>query len=105
VARAGRHQIAGVSGGKDEVLGVFKNTFELTNGSFKLDMHDLLANDTHVIAMVHAMGEREGRTLDDNSVQVFHVTTARSANSGCTPVILTRPTSSGVRANRSFRPG
>jgi ketosteroid isomerase-like protein len=70
----GRHQLAGDFRGKDEVLGAFKNTFELTNGSFKLEMHDLLANDTHVIAMVHAMGEREGRTLDDNSVQVFHVT-------------------------------
>lgn len=69
----GRHQVAGDFKGTDEVLGTFKRIFELTNGTFKLEMHDLLANDEHAVVMVHATAEREGRTLDDNSVQVFEI--------------------------------
>ena len=70
---AGRNQLAGDFRGKEAVLGLFQKTFELTGGTFKLDIHDVLANDTHVVVLVHSTAEREGKTLDDNSVQVFHV--------------------------------
>ncbi len=70
---AGRNQLAGDFRGKEAVLGLFQKTFELTGGTFKLDIHDMLANDTHVVVLVHSTAEREGKTLDDNSVQVFHV--------------------------------
>jgi hypothetical protein len=69
----GRSQLAGDFRGKEAVLRTFQKTFELTGGTFKLEIHDVLANDTHVVVLVHATAEREGKKLDDNSVQVFHV--------------------------------
>jgi ketosteroid isomerase-like protein len=71
----GKHQLAGDYRGKDEIFGAFAKTFELTGGTFKLEIHDILANDEHAVVMVRATGERpDGRTLEDNAVQVFHIT-------------------------------
>ena len=70
---AGRHQLAGDFRGRDAVIETFAKTFQLTGGTFALEIHDVLADDDHVVVLVRVTGEREGRTLDDNSVQVFHV--------------------------------
>lgn len=69
----GRNQLAGDYRGKEEVLATFAKVFELTGGTFKLEIHDVLANDTHAVVLAKATGEREGMKLDDNSVQVFHI--------------------------------
>jgi ketosteroid isomerase-like protein len=69
----GRNQLAGTYRGKDEVFGTFKKVAELSGGTFKLDIHAILADDEHAVVLARATGEREGRTLDDNSVQVFHI--------------------------------
>src|SRR5439155_12616958 len=61
----GRTPIAGDYAGKDAVFGFFAKTMEMTGGTFRLDLHDLLANDEHVVALVTATGQREGRSLDD----------------------------------------
>jgi uncharacterized protein len=70
----GRNQIAGDFRGKDEVFGVFAKVFELTGGTFSLEIHDVLADDEHAVVLARATAEREGRKLDDKSVQVFHIT-------------------------------
>ena len=69
----GRGQLSGTFRGKDEVFATFQKVFELTGGSFKLDIHAILADDEHAVVLARGMGEREGKTLDDNSVQVFHI--------------------------------
>jgi len=69
----GRNQLSGDFHGKEEVFASFQKVAELTGGSFKLDIHTVLADDEHVVVMARAMAERNGRTLDDKSVQVFHV--------------------------------
>ena len=69
----GRNPLAGDFRGKEAVLGNFQKTFELTGGSFTLEIHDVLANDDHVVVLVHASAERDGKRLEDDSVQVFHV--------------------------------
>ncbi|HEX8099329.1 MAG TPA: nuclear transport factor 2 family protein [Actinomycetota bacterium] len=69
----GRNQLAGDFRGKQEVFGTFQKVFELTGGNFKLDIHDVVANDDHVVVLARSTGEREGKTLDDNSLQLFHV--------------------------------
>ena len=69
----GRSQLSGDYRGKPAVMGFFQKTFELTGGTFKLEIHDVLANDTHGVALVRATAELEGRKLDSNSVQVFHI--------------------------------
>ena len=41
----GRSQLAGDFRGKEEVFGNFQKVAELTGGTFKLDIHALLADD------------------------------------------------------------
>ncbi len=69
----GRSPLAGDYRGKDAVFGFFARTVEMSGGTFRLEVHDILANDEHVVALAAARGEREGKTLQDNSVQVLHV--------------------------------
>jgi ketosteroid isomerase-like protein len=69
----GRSQLAGTYRGKEEVFGTFQKVAELTGGTFKLEIHTILADDEHAVVLARSTGEREGKTLDDNAVQVFHV--------------------------------
>jgi uncharacterized protein len=69
----GRGPLAGDYRGIDEVFGFFAKIVELTGGTFKLEVHDLLANDEHVVALVVARGERGGKTLEDPQAHVLHV--------------------------------
>jgi hypothetical protein len=50
---------------------------ELTAGTFRAELHDVVADDRHTVAMHLAMGQREGRTLEDREVLVFHVSDGR----------------------------
>ena len=69
----GRSQMAGDYRGVDEVLQQFGKVFEMTGGTFNLEIHDVLANDDHVTVLITARGERNGKKLEDHSVQVWHV--------------------------------
>src|SRR5579872_4560042 len=69
----GRSPLAGDYEGVDAVFEQFGKIFEMTNGTFNLEIHDVLANDEHVVVLLTAHGEREGKTLDDKSVQVWHI--------------------------------
>jgi hypothetical protein len=49
------------------------SSMELTGGTFRVELHDVLANDEHAVALYVARGERQGRTLEDKSVLVSHI--------------------------------
>ncbi|MDQ3940758.1 MAG: nuclear transport factor 2 family protein [Actinomycetota bacterium] len=69
----GTSPLAGDYKGKEEVFGFFMKTIELSGGTFAIDVHDVLANDEHGVALVHVTGERSGKRLDQNQAHVFHV--------------------------------
>jgi uncharacterized protein len=69
----GKSPIAGDYHGVDEVLGFFGKIFEITGGTFSVELHDVLANDEHAVALSPASGQRPGKTYHDNSVLVFHI--------------------------------
>jgi ketosteroid isomerase-like protein len=69
----GRSELSGTFRGKDEVFANLQKNMELTGGTFRLDIHAILADDEHAVTLLTAMGEREGKTLHDNTVQVFHI--------------------------------
>jgi ketosteroid isomerase-like protein len=70
----GRSQLAGDYRGKDEVLGWLGKNVELTGGTFRVDVHDILANDEHGVAITTVSAEREGKKLEDaRGVQVIHI--------------------------------
>ena len=69
----GRSRLSGDHRGVDDILDFFARTMELTGGTFRVELHDVLANDEHAVALYVARGEREGRSLEDRSVLVSHV--------------------------------
>lgn len=70
---AGRSAIAGTYKGKDEVLGVLAEFISRSEGTFKAGVHDVIANDEHVVVLSEVTAERGGKRLADRGVEVFHV--------------------------------
>ena len=68
----GRGLISGDYEGTEQVLQYFTRIFELTGGTFSLELHDVLANDEHAVARFTVRGERAGRQLTDNEVLTYH---------------------------------
>ena len=73
----GRSRLSGDYRGVDDILDFFARTLELTAGTFRVELHDVVANDAHAVALYVARGEREGKTLEDKSVLVSHVRDGR----------------------------
>ncbi len=74
----GRNQLAGDYQGVDAVLSFFGRTMELTGGAFRVELHDVVANDEHAVGLHTVHAERGGRTLDDRNTLVFHVRDGRA---------------------------
>jgi uncharacterized protein (TIGR02246 family) len=70
---AGRGQISGDFKGRDEILAMLARAGELTDGTFEVEVHDVVANDRHAVALHHATGHRAGRRLDISEILVCHV--------------------------------
>jgi ketosteroid isomerase-like protein len=69
----GDNLVSGHYSGKDEVLGFIGKMMDLTDGTFRVDVHDLLANDEHAVGLVVLRAERGGKTLAANDAHVWHV--------------------------------
>ena len=67
----GRNALAGQYEGPDAVMAFFGRSMQLTQGSLHLEVEDVVANDARAIAIVRVTAAREGRTLDDRSLQLF----------------------------------
>jgi ketosteroid isomerase-like protein len=68
----GSTKFGGEFKGKQAVIGTiadYAQTFE----NIKQDVHDIVGNDQHVIALVTATVSRNGKTYQDQQVFVFHV--------------------------------
>lgn len=68
----GRSPFSGDYKGIDATFEFFMKVFTETGGTLKNEVHDILANETHGIALVTQSGERNGKTLKVNSVHVLH---------------------------------
>ena len=54
----GRNQLAGDYRGRDAVTGTFGKVMEVTEGSFHIDLHAVLADDEHGVALVVTTASR-----------------------------------------------
>lgn len=75
---AGRGELARDYKGQAEVFGFFGQLAELSGSTLQLELHDLLASDDHVVALVRERASRPGRTLDISTVHVWHVADGRA---------------------------
>jgi ketosteroid isomerase-like protein len=69
----GRNQLAGEYRGREAVYGFFGKLMEVTEGSFHLDLHAVLADDEHGVALVVTTASRGGRSITVNDAHVFHL--------------------------------
>jgi len=77
----GNNPLAGDYKGRDSVLTLFGKFAELSGGTLKVEVHDILANDEHGVALTHSTAQRGGKSLDDNGVQVFHIRDRKAVES------------------------
>jgi hypothetical protein len=59
--------------GIDAILGYFTRLFELSGGTFKVDVTHMLADDDRSIVMQRVTATREDKTLDTHMVIVFEI--------------------------------
>lgn len=69
----GKSPVSGDYKGREEVLGFLGKLGEMTGGTFKIEIHDVLGSDEHVVALMRQTGEREGKRLDGQFANVFHI--------------------------------
>jgi ketosteroid isomerase-like protein len=70
---SGDNILTGDYEGKEAVLGYMATLMQETGGTFRNEVHDMLANDDHGVALVNVTAERKGRTLDTQIIHVFHM--------------------------------
>jgi hypothetical protein len=69
----GRHVLAGVYRGRQEIMELFRRSREAFRGTQQLDLHDVVAGDDHVVALLNGSAERDGERRRWRRVVVFHV--------------------------------
>ncbi|MBT2408543.1 MULTISPECIES: nuclear transport factor 2 family protein [unclassified Streptomyces] len=73
----GQSPLAGDFQGRDATFATFELDFRLSGGSYRPQLHDVLANDAHTVALLHATASREGMELDMDYAIVFHISDGR----------------------------
>jgi ketosteroid isomerase-like protein len=69
----GRGRLAGDKRGRDATFAYFGQLGELTGGSFRAELHDVVANQEHVVGLHANTGQRDGKSLNVKEVLVFHL--------------------------------
>lgn len=67
----GDHPLSGRIQGIDAVLQWMKTSAEVTNGTFRVEIHRLLCDDEYATVISTYRGERKGIVLEMPGVQVF----------------------------------
>jgi ketosteroid isomerase-like protein len=75
---SGRSQISGTYTGQDDVFGFFGKLMEMTDNTFAMSIHDLLASDDHVVVLVSESATRKGNSIDSDEVHVWHLDGGRA---------------------------
>jgi len=58
--------------GRDQVFGFFGQLAQETGGTFRLDVHDILANDEHSVALCTLSATRGGKSIQVQVANVSH---------------------------------
>jgi uncharacterized protein len=77
----GRNHNSGDVKGVDNVLATFLQNMQETNGTFKVELHDVLGNDAHAVALATVSGEKDGKSLHDNYTHIVHVANGKITES------------------------
>ena len=74
---SGAGQLDGAYHGQNEVFGFFARLAEETGGTFRLDVHDVLANDEHTVALCTLSASRGSKSIEVPVANVGHIRDGR----------------------------
>jgi len=74
----GNHPLSGVRVGIEAVKDWIRSSAEMTNGTFRVDLHRIIGGRRHAAAIATYRGERKGMTLEMPGVQTFRLDPARN---------------------------
>jgi uncharacterized protein len=69
----GKNHFSGEHRGVDNVLALFLAQAQESEGTFKVEVHDILANDEHAVALATVSATKGGKTLRDRYTHVAHI--------------------------------
>jgi uncharacterized protein len=75
----GSTELSGEYTGPQQVFAMFGRLMEITEGSFRLDVRTVLADDNWGTAVVHLTAHRGERTLDTVSAHIMRIRDGRVA--------------------------
>jgi ketosteroid isomerase-like protein len=64
--------------GREAFLGYVRQVMELSGGTYRQELHDVIASDDHAVALVTARATRNGRSVEYHSAEVFHIRDGRA---------------------------
>lgn len=70
---AGPGGFAGDYHGHQEVMEHFGKLMQASGGTFRSDIHDVLANDRHGVVLANVQAEKDGQVLTGREVHVWHL--------------------------------
>jgi ketosteroid isomerase-like protein len=69
----GNNPFSGDYKGRDDVISFFARSMQETEGTLRVELHDVLANVEHGVGLVRVTAERGGKKLDARGANVFHL--------------------------------
>ena len=75
---AGNNILSGDYEGLESVLALFGRVGQETQGSFSNEVHAILADDEHAVALVNTSATRGDKTLEGRGVFVYHISGGRA---------------------------
>ena len=83
---SGRNALSADYAGHDEVLGFFQALGERSNGTFALEVHEIISGDSDtVVALVTERATRDDAVLDDDTVHVWRFENGKATSFRCFP--------------------
>lgn len=64
--------------GRDAVLGFLGRLMEETGGTFRTELHEVVADDTHAVALLTTTGSRNGKSFESKQAAVYHMRDGQS---------------------------
>jgi ketosteroid isomerase-like protein len=69
----GNNLISGTYTSRDAIIGCFNKIFELSGGSYRPELHDILADDDHTVALLHGTARHGDKTLSQDYAFICHI--------------------------------
>jgi uncharacterized protein len=69
----GQSPLSGDYSGREELLGFFKKSMELSEGTMRIDVHDIVASDATVFVLCSVSATRSGRYADFLEVHLWRI--------------------------------